>query len=49
MWLGVVILVNDMYTEMKTNVKDVVITLIWLTKSCYKQKHVFGYLFSEAT
>jgi hypothetical protein len=39
----------EVYMEMKTNVKDDIITLIWLTKLCYKQKHVFAYLFGEAS
>jgi hypothetical protein len=37
----------QVYAEMKTNVKDAVITLVWLALCC-KQKHVFGYLFGEA-
>jgi hypothetical protein len=32
----------QVYAEMKTNVKDAVITLVWLALSC-KQKHVFGH------
>jgi hypothetical protein len=37
----------QVYAEMKTNVKDAVITLVWLPFCC-KQKYVFGYSFGEA-
>jgi hypothetical protein len=37
----------QVYAEMKTNVKDAVITLVWLALCC-KQKYFFGYLFGEA-
>jgi hypothetical protein len=36
----------QVYAEMKTNVKDAVITLVWLALCC-KQKHVFGCWFGE--
>jgi hypothetical protein len=37
----------QVYAEMKTNVKDAVITLVWLALCC-KQKHVSGCWFGEA-